>query len=116
MSSKVYHAVPKVKGAVDKHGYPPSVPFGGFKPERAKAVMSGLDPEFKYELVAFVRASDPEKVFELSNSIDKPWLENKEVAPFPSHRKGARSSSVGDLFMVNGKPLMVASFGFEEVS
>lgn len=112
MSSKVYHAVPKVKGAVDKHGYPPSVPFGGFSPERAKAVMDGLDPEFKYELVAFVRSADPEAVFDLSNSIDSPWFLNKEVSLFPSHRAGARSSSVGDLFVVNGKPLMVASFGF----
>jgi hypothetical protein len=112
MSSKVYHAVPKVKGAVDKHGYPPMVPFGGFSVERAKAVMAGLDPEFKYELVAFVRSEDPEKVFELSNSIEGPWLKNAAVSPFPSHRAGARSSSVGDLFMVNGKPLMVASFGF----
>lgn len=55
------------------------------------------------------------RVFERSNSIDAPWVENEDVQVHPG-LKGLRSTSVGDLVVVHDQVLMVDSFGFVNLS
>jgi len=83
-----------------------------------------------YHHVADVDLDDEDyaRVYELTNSIDWPWWENKAVtANFDSPAffeveahpgvKGTRSTSVGDLIMLSdGRWLRCASIGWVEVS
>lgn len=72
----------------------------------------------EYKMVAHVKVDtkDIQKtlgiVWEKTNNITHSWLENKEVTSTESE---ARSSSVGDIFVVDGKQFIVAPIGFEPV-
>jgi len=67
-----------------------------------------------YEVVAEVVADCLDTAFRLTNSIDTPWIDNKEVITI---KKNLRSTSVGDVIIAtSGKPFIVASCGFEELN
>lgn len=69
--------------------------------------------------IAIIPAADgPQglsRVFERSNSIDAPWVENEGVQVHPWLR-GQRSTSVGDLVVVHDQVKMVDSIGFTDIS
>ena len=80
------------------------------------------DPNFReattfplddYEAIAEVASDDLDKAFEVTNTISHFWAENEEVSMLVN--KGCRSSSVGDLFQLNGKFYQVMGRGFEAV-
>lgn len=65
-----------------------------------------------YELVAVCDCDDFGETFFLTNHIDDPWWENKEVALV----KESRSTSVGDVVEdEKGKLRLVAGIGWENV-
>ena len=66
----------------------------------------------EYEKVAVVNAKELESAFRTTNHIDENWTENDEV--IWSARREVRSTSVGDVFLADGKAYFVASCGFEE--
>lgn len=68
-------------------------------------------PEKLLTKVAEVDSNDREKAFELTNHTDHDWTRNKEVTPLVSN---PRSTSVGDVFEIDGKFFMVASRGYKE--
>ena len=49
--------------------------------------------------VACVLDESPEIAFEKTNTIDNPWYENQLVRPTDIAKKGARSTSVGDILV-----------------
>jgi hypothetical protein len=49
-----------------------------------------------YECVAMVESDDLDEVFQLTNTIDRPWWENEGVEV----RKQTRSTSVGDVVIL----------------
>lgn len=51
-----------------------------------------------------------EKAFERTQTIDDSWTINAEVIPMS---EAQRSSMVGDVMLVNGKPFVVAMMGFK---
>jgi hypothetical protein len=55
-----------------------------------------------------------EKAWELTNSIDHPWVQNKEVTVVGDPK--LRSTSVGDHLLLDGEKWEVASFGFTRVA
>lgn len=73
--------------------------------------------------MASVETDDMDEAFRLTNHIDSDWMENKRVKAFvvKAFVKQARSTSVGDVFMVwkgdKGKPqsFIVAPIGFKPV-
>ena len=67
----------------------------------------------EYSLVATVESDDLERAFYLTNHIESDWMENSDVKPEPGFNH--RSSSVGDIFVLNGKPSIVSRFGFQEL-
>jgi hypothetical protein len=69
-----------------------------------------------YTKVAEIAADDLEDAFRMTNSIDRPWWQVADVALMTGGRVGARSSSVGDVFEIEGVANRIASDGFEEVS
>ena len=76
--------------------------------------MASQPPGTKYTHVADVETDDLEVAFERTNSIDNGWWENKGVAPtFPE--RGCRSTSVGDLAVLNGVTYRCAITGWEEI-
>lgn len=65
----------------------------------------------KYAHVADVDTDDLEVAFEKTNSIDAAWWTNKGVSKtFPG--KGARSTSVGDLAILNGVTYRCEALGW----
>lgn len=92
----------------------------------------GPDPAWPeaYNHVADVDVSDEDRVlvYELTNTIDRPWWENEAVtANFDSPAffeveehpgvKGTRSTSVGDIIVLSdGSVLRCANFGWVEVT
>ncbi len=66
-----------------------------------------------YKKVAEVDSNDLEQVFELTNSIDRYWGENKGVKLIIQEN---RSTSVGDIVEMDGKVHVVASLGYKELS
>lgn len=62
-----------------------------------------------YNLVAVVDVDDLEKAFEVTNHIDHDWTKNPHIIMCCG---SARSSSVGDVFVVDGVRHVVASSGF----
>ena len=82
------------------HAKEPTFGFG----KRAKFI-----PE-NYEKVAVVETDDLNKAHMLTNSIDFPWWENEEI----SWHKEARSFSVGDVILSNGKYFLCEMVGWEE--
>lgn len=73
---------------------------------KEKAVRQAWD-RGEYELVAEVQATDVEEAFRLTNHIDHDWRENPGVVSFGP----ARSTSVGDVFMINDAHFVVAPCG-----
>lgn len=84
-------------------------------------VRKGILEELNYVYNARVKINDIgkeeiellEAAFRVTNSIDCHWIENEEV--IFSAGKEQRSSSVGDIFVLNNKAFIVASFGFIEL-
>jgi hypothetical protein len=72
-----------------------------------KAISQGL-----YQKVAHVNTQDLEKAFHLTNQIDSNWTENKEVTALTQHN---RSSSVGDIFVLNNEAHFIQSIGFQKL-
>jgi len=69
-----------------------------------------------YTKVAEIAADDLEDAFRMTNSIDRTWWEVADVVLMTGGRVGARSSSVGDVFEIDGVGHRIASIGFEAVS
>lgn len=71
-------------------------------------------------LVAEVQTDEPERAFELTNTIHGPWWKNEGVSFLgsPQHgMDGCRSTSVGDVFEFHdGTYQGVASSGFRPVT
>lgn len=76
-------------------------------PERAKS--QGL----YYEKVADVAGDDLDMAFQLTNTINKPWVHNQGVVC--AVKKRMRSTSVGDVMAVGGRLFFVARSGFDEI-
>ena len=73
----------------------------------------------QYSHVADIACGSLEDAFDLSNNINKAWIENDEVAKLSETVKfagGCRSTSVGDIISHDGKLYVVAGFGFEELN
>ena len=71
-----------------------------------------FDPK-KFRNVAQVNTDDLEEAYKLTNNIDKPWIENKEV--FPCFLKPQRSTSMGDVLQIGHEYFAVATFGFTKI-
>jgi len=56
-----------------------------------------------------------EESFRLTNSIDCPWHLNENISVSDYAKGGCRSTSKGDIIMVNGRTFIDASFGFLEL-
>lgn len=79
-----------------------------------------------YFLVAIVKAEDLGDVYELTNTIENPWVLNAGVYPAPSllypappllAAGGARSTSVGDIIVdtLTNDAYLVAPAGFHSI-
>lgn len=64
----------------------------------------------RYQKVATVNTDDLDRAWELTNTIDRPWISNEDVQAEPGPH---RSSMVGDVFEHNGTPHLVKADGFE---
>ena len=70
-----------------------------------------------YTKVADVAGDDLDDAFRITNSIDCLWWEVADVGVLGTGgRVGARSSSVGDVFEIEGVANRIAPDGFEEAS
>ena len=69
-------------------------------------------PKDCLEKVAEIASNDLDNAFELTNHIDHDWTENEGVTPLVSK---PRSTSVGDVMEIEGKFLLVDSYGFKEI-
>jgi hypothetical protein len=65
-----------------------------------------------YDHVGDVEGDDLDVAFEKTNHIDRPWTQNAGVS---FKRLDVRSSSVGDVFELNGEYFVVASCGFTKI-
>jgi hypothetical protein len=69
-----------------------------------------------YHCVAEVDTDNLDRAYRLTNSLDTSWWENAGVTFLGSAehgQEGARSSSIGDVFELNGVRSVVARMGFE---
>lgn len=84
------------------------------------AVLHKLDSDFmvgdgQYLLVAILDTNDPNLAFEKTNHIDDDWRNNPEVLKNWAELDGMnRSTSVGDLIVVDGVVNEVAPIGFKK--
>lgn len=76
--------------------------------------LSGLQADADL-VVGAVQELALEEAFRLTNHIDHDYASNKEVTLFPGFAGGARSTSCGDIVVLDGKAYVVATMGFEEV-
>lgn len=51
-------------------------------------------------------------LYNLTNSINTAWYENIDAKPSTKAKEGCRSTSIGDLLLVDEKEYVVDSFGF----
>jgi hypothetical protein len=65
-----------------------------------------------YTLVAIVDTDDLNKAYELTNHIDSDWYYNKGVTGI----RRTRSTSVGDMMILDNKIYIVERMGFKEIS
>ncbi len=96
----------------------------GEESDRARACTWLLENGI-YKLVANLSIEDErteigflELAWRMTNTIERYWPENVHSlagSTFTVFGKDHRSSSVGDLFILNGKKFMAASCGFAEV-
>ncbi len=72
------------------------------------------DPKWPedYQLVAQVNTTSLEVAFQWTNTTDKPWWENAGVKSFVGP---ARSTSVGDIAILNGKVWYCDHVGWREL-
>ena len=68
-----------------------------------------------YRKVADVDGDDKDVAYCLTNHIDESWTNNKGVTVAPGVDR-VRSTSVGDLMVVDGKFHVVCGHGFSEIS
>ena len=69
----------------------------------------------EFSLVATVDSEDVDKVYELTNTIDKYWWENEGVTK-EFVGKGCRSTSVGDVVVLgNGDKFLCESVGWTQM-
>ena len=66
----------------------------------------------EFTLVAEVDTEDLETAYKLTNTIDCYWWENEGVTPLVTN---TRSSSMGDVFILNGRAYGVDIFGFKDL-
>lgn len=66
-----------------------------------------------FQLVAVVNSNDLDQAFELTNHIDKSWLENDGLMPMV---KEARSTSIRDIMEIDGEFYMLLPRGFKKVT
>jgi len=93
MIHRVYHAINPTFGFGDKPSFPDD-----------------------YELVATVECAGLEDVFRITNTIDSAWTNNPEVVELhPTNRSGYRSTSVGDVVVVDGTTHYCDMVGWKEV-
>lgn len=71
-----------------------------------------FDPKL-FDIVGYVRTEDLDVAYLKTNNIDSSWTLNEEVTMAP--RGGCRSSSIGDVFELNGEYFAVAVFGFTKI-
>lgn len=72
-----------------------------------------------YEEVAKVDGIDLDRAYQLTNNIDSSWVDNTGV--YPTNPGGKRSTSVGDIFIVDTpsktrRAFFVAGIGFTEIT
>lgn len=67
-----------------------------------------------FELVGIVTSEDLNDAYRLTNHIDQNWTENDEVAT--PEGVEPRSSSVGDIFVLDDEVHLVARCGFTKIS
>jgi hypothetical protein len=78
-------------------------------------------PHGEVELVAVVEVNRTgvvgvlEEAYGLTQNIDTAWIRNSEVIRYFGNPDGCRSSSVGDIFYVDGTPYLVDRFGWEQL-
>ena len=78
---------------------------------RLQAIENATWPQ-DYDFVATVDTDNLEVAFELTNSIDCAWWTNaKVISRFEDD--GCRSTSVGDVIIIDGRPFQCASVGWE---
>jgi hypothetical protein len=65
----------------------------------------------EFTKVAEVATDSVEEAWGLTNHVDRPWWDNPGVTLLVP--KQARSSSVGDVLVVDGRPFRCASVGWE---
>ena len=65
--------------------------------------------EREYNLVAVVKATDPDDGFALTNHIDSDWRNNEGVVALPGEH---RSTSVGDIIVADSVTYIVDKVGF----
>jgi len=72
-----------------------------------------------YIRVAEFQADEQEDIlniaYELTNSIDAPWVESSWLQVANHAKDGCRNTSIGDLIQINGRNFMVAGNGFTEI-
>ena len=88
-------------------------------------VFQVLEPSFGFEdhsfpdeyvLVATVASEDVDKVYELTNTIDKYWWENEGVTK-EFVGEGCRSTSIGDIIVLDsGERLRCENVGWARMS
>jgi len=71
-----------------------------------------------FNLIAKVDTDDLEEAYMLTNHIDHDWTGNKKIKMFtPDSFKGNRSTSVGDVMILNRTQMFeVATAGFNDIT
>ena len=73
-------------------------------------------------MVAKVETNDFNEAYELTNNIHDSWVKNEKVEPCKDAADGCRSTSVGDVFVLDleddspEQVHLVAGFGFHEMA
>lgn len=82
------------------------------KEDVCKEVWQGKWKPANYVLAAEVQCNGLEDAFRLTNTIDSFWFAGNQVKALNDQK---RSSSMGDIFEMDGKYYICARFGFEEI-
>jgi hypothetical protein len=72
-----------------------------------------------HELVANVQTDKPgmeayEEAYMLTQNMEEPWIENIRV-DFTKDTDGCRSTHIGDVLVLDGRPYVCAHIGFEVI-
>jgi len=98
----VYHATP----------YNPS---GGMRTKEGEPVEVNDFPD-AFKLVAIVDTDDLEVAWQCTNTIEKAWVLNSGLIVQPEgHDKCYRSTSMGDVCVLNGEAFVAVSMGFQSI-